>query len=92
MQKLTPLKAIQAKCFDCGYDSYDTGTKHEQIESCRDTGCPLHEYRPITNKTKERIRQERISNFTPEELEAYKRKGAAFKLNVMSKNSRIKSR
>ena len=82
--KLTRKQAMDKYCFDCGWDSNDKGTKHQQIESCQDVSCALHEYRPITQKTKDSIKAERIANFTPKELDAYKRKGELFKSRVLT--------
>jgi len=84
VKKLTPLKAIHAKCYDCGYDPSDKGSKQAQTEACTDTACALHEYRPLSGKTKKAIRAEKIRNFTPEEREAYKRKAQAAKLRFHS--------
>ena len=39
MAKLTPLKAIRAKCRDC------TCNQHVEIRECPITDCPLYEYR-----------------------------------------------
>ena len=39
MAKLTPLKAIRAKCRDC------TCNQNVEIRECPITDCPLYEYR-----------------------------------------------
>lgn len=39
MAKLTPLKAIRAKCKDC------TCNQNVEIRECPITDCPLYEYR-----------------------------------------------
>lgn len=39
MAKLTPLKAIRAKCMDC------TAGQFIEIRLCACTECPLYEYR-----------------------------------------------
>lgn len=39
MAKLTPLKAIRAKCLDC------TAGQFIEIRLCTCTECPLYEYR-----------------------------------------------
>ena len=39
MAKLTPLKAIRAKCLDC------TAGQFVEIRLCTCTKCPLYEYR-----------------------------------------------
>ena len=41
-------KAIDEKCKDCNYDDMDVGSWREQIESCTDEKCSLHQFRPIT--------------------------------------------
>lgn len=43
-EKLTPLKAIRAKCLDCC-----CGSTHE-VKLCPADDCPLHEYRFGKNK------------------------------------------
>lgn len=39
MAKLTPLKAIRAKCLDC------TNGQFKEVRLCPITDCPLYEYR-----------------------------------------------
>lgn len=39
MAKLTPIKAIRAKCIDC------TCNQFVEIRECPITDCPLYEYR-----------------------------------------------
>lgn len=39
MAKLTPIKAIRAKCLDC------TCGQFSEVRECRLTTCPLWEYR-----------------------------------------------
>lgn len=39
MAKLTPLKAIRAKCMDC------TNGQYIEVRLCEIKSCPLHEYR-----------------------------------------------
>ena len=68
-------KAINEKCFDCGYDPFDAGTKHQQIESCLDHTCALYPFRPVTHSEKLRRKQEAYDNLSPEEkLKADKKK------------------
>lgn len=43
MNKLTPIKAIKAKCIDC------SGGIRKEVELCTATECPLYEYRNGTN-------------------------------------------
>ena len=47
MGKLTRQQAISAKCKDCIYDPFDTGTWLAQVDNCTQTDCPLYEYRPV---------------------------------------------
>jgi hypothetical protein len=72
--KLSPMKAIAAKCRDCNYDPLDTGTWTQQIESCTSTDCALWEHRPVTGATKAERKAERIAAMSPEELAAYQAK------------------
>ena len=47
VMKLTPLKAIRAKCLDCSNGSA------KEVKLCTVTRCPLHEYRSgKTGRTK----------------------------------------
>lgn len=39
MSKLTPMKAIRARCLDC------SGGSVKDVRECPITDCPLHEYR-----------------------------------------------
>lgn len=39
MAKLTPIKAIRAKCLDCACGQFS------EVRECPVTGCPLWEYR-----------------------------------------------
>ena len=45
--------AIDEKCKDCIYDPAIPGRWREQVEACTCTDCPLHPYRPRSNKKKE---------------------------------------
>lgn len=76
---LTRQQAIEQKCFDCSYDPQDSGTKHQQVERCMADDCALWEYRPITHATKDRIKQEKIANFSPDELKEHNRKAELFR-------------
>lgn len=40
---------IDAKCAECIYDPYSSGTWRKQVEECTDTGCPLWTVRPTAN-------------------------------------------
>ena len=68
---MTRQEAINAKCKDCIYDSFSTGTWREQTSNCLDTLCPLYNYRPLSKHKKHELKQERIARMTKEELEAY---------------------
>lgn len=47
-EKISPLRAIRAKCFDC------SGGSRQEITLCPVKGCPLHPFRsgknPFTKK------------------------------------------
>ena len=65
--KLTRKQAMDEKCFDCGYDSLDKGSRFVQIEACIDETCALWEYRPVTGALKEKRKQEAYDALSPEE-------------------------
>lgn len=67
-------QAVVAKCFDCNYDPLDAGSKHQQVESCTCTSCPLYEHRPLTGDTKQRLKDERYNAMTPKEQRIYDKK------------------
>ena len=73
-KKLSPIKAIKAYCTGCIVDPLDKGTSIQQIENCIDTMCPLHEYRPLTLKTRAERKQKRINSMNPAERNAYEEK------------------
>lgn len=52
MAKLTPLKAIRAKCMDC------TSGQFIEIRLCTCTECPLYEYRMGKRPKDESITEE----------------------------------
>lgn len=52
MAKLTPLKAIRAKCMDC------TAGQFIEIRLCTCTECPLYEYRMGKRPKDESITEE----------------------------------
>ncbi len=66
---LTPQQAIDAECRSCNADSNDVGTWRQQVESCADTNCPLHEYRPATTTLKN-LRKQVDAGTTPPEAKA----------------------
>lgn len=72
-KKLTPLKAIKYKCIDCIYDPLAPGTAISQVEACKATDCPLHEFRPITIATKTRMREERVAGMSETERADYEK-------------------
>ncbi|RLW63586.1 MAG: hypothetical protein B6D73_15210 [gamma proteobacterium symbiont of Stewartia floridana] len=39
---------INAKCVECIYDPYQSGTWRKQIENCTAPACPLYEVRPTS--------------------------------------------
>ena len=63
----TRKQAIDEKCKDCTYDSLDEGTWLFQVESCNDTKCPLHGFRPLTQKTIQKNKDKRYQLMSPEE-------------------------
>ena len=67
MKMNTRSQAINEKCKDCSYDSYDSGTWREQVEACIDEKCALWDFRPLTSQTLKNLRQERYDNMTTEE-------------------------
>jgi|APSaa5957512622_1039677.scaffolds.fasta_scaffold198637_1 hypothetical protein len=70
-----PKSVIAAKCENCIYDTLNGGSRLEQIEGCTSEGtCALWPYRPLTGKTRERLKEERIAAMSPEELDAHNRK------------------
>ena len=73
--KLTRQQAINEKCKDCIYDSLAGGTWREQTTACASEDCALWEYRPLDAKTKTAMREEKLTNMTDEEREAYIQKG-----------------
>jgi hypothetical protein len=55
MAKLTPLKAIRAKCMDC------TCGQFIEIKRCTIEKCPLYEYRMGHRPPKEEIPEEGLA-------------------------------
>ena len=72
--KLSLKKAVEKHCRDCIYDSCSPGTWVAQVEACTAPDCALYEHRPLTQATKDRLRQERYEKMTPEERENADRK------------------
>lgn len=62
MAKLTPLKAIRAKCLDCSCG------QRQEVRSCPIKSCPLYEYRmgkrPTTVEKHEQKKSRRFKNET----------------------------
>ena len=81
--KLTPMKAIKAKCIDCIVDPIDKGTHIQQIENCTDTTCALHEHRPLTHRTKTFIKEKRIEAMSDIERQAYYNKAEIVRKRFM---------
>ncbi len=44
----------------------------QQVENCEVVACPLHEYRPVTEKTRQARRQIEIDAMNSTELAAYR--------------------
>jgi hypothetical protein len=42
---------IDAKCMECIYDPYASGSWRKQVEECSSLACPLYPVRPISNPT-----------------------------------------
>jgi hypothetical protein len=40
---------IDAKCCECIYDPYQSGTWRKQVENCTAPTCPLFDVRPVSN-------------------------------------------
>ncbi|MCB6366634.1 hypothetical protein LI291_10665 [Intestinibacillus massiliensis] len=59
MAKLTPIKAIRAKCIDCCCG------QRQEVRLCAVTGCPLHEYR-MGKRPKNREEASDFSDFQTE--------------------------
>ena len=89
-KKLTPMKAIKAKCTDCIVDPLDKGTHIQQIENCPDSSCALHEHRPLTAKIKAIIKQTRINAMPEVERQAYELKAEKARKNMENIRGRIK--
>jgi hypothetical protein len=66
--KISPKKAIAAKCRECIYDDHPgNGTMLEQIEGCTSYACPLFELRPVTRKTRQERDKNYLAGLTPTE-------------------------
>ena len=39
---------IDAKCIECIYDPYCTGTWRKQVEECTSLACPIYPVRPTS--------------------------------------------
>ena len=52
MAKLTPMKAIRAKCIDCSGGSY------KEVTQCLVEACPLYPYRYGKRPTKEALQKQ----------------------------------
>lgn len=59
MAKLTPIKAIRAKCLDC------SGGQFKEVRLCPVQDCPLYEYR-----SGHRPKGEELTTADPDEKEA----------------------
>lgn len=86
--KLTRQQAINRQCRLCIYDAHaGNGTWREQTENCTAPDCPLYEYRPISQGTQDRLKQERYDAMSDEEKAAYDKAGqeAAERMGVTLK-------
>lgn len=73
-KSLTQTKAIRKKCEDCIYDPLGGGSILDQITACTANDCSLWEWRPLNKVNRDLLKQEKLANMTPEELEKYKTK------------------
>ena len=81
--KLSPSKAIAAFCKTCIYDpGGGNGSWINQVEDCTAPLCPLFEHRPLTDATKDVLREERISRMNPQELAKYRAKQEAARIRM----------
>ena len=81
-KKLSPARAIDEHCFDCGWDSGAEGSKHQQIEWCKDTNCNLWEHRPVTGKAKAEIKQAKYNAMSDSEKAKYDAKSKMLAENM----------
>lgn len=81
---LSAQKAIDAKCKDCIYDELDIGTWRDQTTLCPAKSCDLWEYRPLNKASKLAIKEEKVANMSPEQLEKYKKKQEKAKETLQS--------
>ena len=63
----TLKQAVKANCKDCIYDPGAGGNFLEQIEACTITSCHLHEHRPITSATKQKLKEATLALLTNEQ-------------------------
>jgi len=66
--------AVKQNCKDCTYDPSDKGTFLQQIEACAITVCALHEYRPLTRETREKLQQIKVNSMDVTQRMAYEAK------------------
>ena len=67
-----PKRVIAEKCEDCIYDTKNGGSRLEQIEGCTsEDSCALWPYRPLTGKTRKRLKEERIAAMSVDERAKY---------------------
>jgi len=69
--KYTRKQAIEQFCINCLYDpqAAGEGTKHQQIEACLSTDCPLYAWRPVTSSTKQERKDKKYAALSPYEKE-----------------------
>jgi hypothetical protein len=62
-------KAIDAKCKECIYDPYSSGTWRKQVSECTSNNCPLYLFRPKPIKTSSRDRKAVIASNLGEKVQ-----------------------
>jgi len=55
---ISPRRAIKNHCIGCIYDPKSPGNKIEQVENCTIVKCELYDFRPLTMKTRKRLKEE----------------------------------
>jgi hypothetical protein len=88
--KKSPQQAIKAFCKSCIYDPENGGTWTEQVEGCTVVKCELYEHRPLTMKTRKKMREKYLASLTPAEREiAEERSKAAGERMAKLRNSQL---
>lgn len=63
--------AINAKCWDCNYDEYDSGNWRDQVTACPSSDCPLFPHRPLNSKAKASIKEAKLTAMSEDERKEY---------------------